>query len=52
MRILSKSKDNTHTVKLYDIVTHDELDHVFIVMEFFPMDLKKVFEKAACAEMS
>ena len=44
MRKLSEFKDNGHTVKLHDIIANDELGHVFIVMEYFPMDLKKALD--------
>ena len=51
MRKLSQFKDNTHTVKLYDIVTNKELSHVFIVMEYVETDLKKVLSSADSIEM-
>ena len=52
MRKLSQFKDNTHTVKLYDVVTNDELGYVFIVMEYLKSDLKQVLENADTVEMS
>ena len=42
MRKLSQFKDNQYTIKLFDIITNDQMTHVFIVMEYMQMDLKKV----------
>ena len=44
MRKLSEIKDNSYTVRLFDVITNDELSHVFIVMEHLQMDLEKALD--------
>ena len=52
LRRLSQFEGNVHTIKLYDVVANEDLDHVFIVMEFIKSDLKKILGRADSVEMS
>ena len=45
-------KDNSYTVKLYDVITDVDLSYMFLVMENVQMDLKKVLDQADNANMS
>lgn len=50
--MLSEFKDNSYTVKLFDVITNDELSYMFLVMEYMPVDLQKVLDNGDCIEMS
>ena len=39
MRMLSEYKDNSYTVKLFDVIISDDLSYMFLVMEHMQMDL-------------
>ena len=45
-------KGNSYTVKLYDIITDDDLNYMFIIMENIQMDLKKVLDQSDVVNMS
>ena len=51
MRQLSQIEDNHYTVRLYDVITNDDLSYMFVVMEFMQMDLAKVLENRNIVEM-
>lgn len=45
-------RGNSYTVRLFDVITDDDLSYIFIVMENVQMDLKKVLDQSDVVNMS
>ena len=55
LRQFTQMENNCHTTKIYDIITPknmENLDYIFIVMEFMQTDLKKIFQSMPQLEFS